>query len=123
MPEAADELPENAAEAAPASRLRPWQWALVAVLAILALVLLAVWLQRENLAHRIISRQLSHYDLPARYRLEKVGPLEQILTHVVVGDPARPDFTAERVEIHITPTLGLPTIGRIRVVQPRLFGV
>lgn len=123
MPEATDELPENAAEAAPASRLRPWQWALVAVLAILALALLAVWLQRENLAHRIISRQLSHYDLPARYRLEKVGPLEQILTHVVVGDPARPDFTAERVEIHITPTLGLPTIGRIRLVQPRLFGV
>jgi len=119
---AEDELPEIAAEAVPAFRPRRGVLALVAVLAVLALGLTALWLQRENLAHRIIGRQLSQYDLPATYRLEKVGPLEQVLTQVVVGDPARPDFTAERVEIHIAPTLGLPTIGRVRLIRPRLYG-
>jgi hypothetical protein len=122
MSKAEDELPEIAAEAVPAFRPRRGVLALVAVLAVLALGLTALWLQRENLAHRIIGRQLSQYDLPATYRLEKVGPLEQVLTQVVVGDPARPDFTAERVEIHIAPTLGLPTIGRVRLIRPRLYG-
>ena len=122
MPEAEDEIPEIAAEADPASRPNRRLLALVALVAVLALGLTALWLQRENLAHKIIGRQLSHYDLPATYRLEKVGPLEQVLTQVVVGDPARPDFTADRVEIHIAPTLGLPTIGRVRLIRPRLYG-
>ena len=80
---AEDELPEIVAEAVPAFRPRRSVLALVAVLAVLALGLTALWLQRENLAHRIIGRQLSHYDLPATYRLEKVGPLEQVLTQVL----------------------------------------
>ncbi len=122
MSTAEDELPEIAAEADPASRPNRRLLALVAFLAVLALGLSALWLQRENLAHKIISRQLDQYDLPATYRLEEVGPLEQVLTQVVVGDPAHPDFTADRVEIHIAPTLGLPTIGRVRLIRPRLYG-
>lgn len=122
MPTAEDELPENAAEAAPASRTRRRPLILTIVLAVLALGLVALWLQRENLAHRIIGKQLEQYGLPATYKLEKVGPLTQVISGVVVGDPARPDFTAERVEIHIVPTLGLPTIGSVRLVKPRLYG-
>lgn len=122
MSRAEDELPEIAAEADPAFRPNHRLLALVALVAVFALGLTALWLQRENLAHKIIGRQLSQYDLPATYRLEKVGPLEQVLTQVVVGDPARPDFTADRVEIHIAPTLGLPTIGRVRLIRPRLYG-
>ena len=53
---------------------------------------------------------------------EQVGPLTQVISSVVVGDPARPDFTAERAEIRIAPTLGLPTIGSVRLVRPRLYG-
>lgn len=122
MPEPVDEIPEIAAQAAPAFGPRRWPFVLTILLALLALALTALWLQRENLAHRIIGRQLAQYDLPATYRLERVGPLTQVISHVVVGDPARPDFTAERVEIHIVPTLGLPTIGRLRLVRPRLYG-
>ncbi len=122
MPTGEDELPEIAAQAAPAIGPRRWPFVLTIVLAMLALGLIALWLQRENLAHRIIGRQLAQYYLPATYRLERIGPLTQVISHVVVGDPARPDFTAERVEIHIVPTLGLPTIGQLRLVRPRLYG-
>lgn len=122
MPEAEDELPEIAAEAAPAPGMVRWPFVVAILLALLALGLVTLWLQRENLAHRIIGRQLDQYDLPATYKLEKVGPRSQVITNVVVGDPARPDFTAELVEVSIVPTLGLPTIGSVRLVKPRLYG-
>ncbi len=122
MPEDEDEIPENAAEAAPVPGSRRWPFLVVIILALLAVGLVALWLQRENLAHRIIGRQLAQYDLPATYQLEQVGPLTQVISHVVVGDPGHPDFTAERVEIRIAPTLGLPTIGSVRLVRPRLYG-
>ena len=120
MPQPEVELPEIAAEAAPAPGMRRWVMILTIALALLGLI--ALWLERENLAHRIIGRQLGQYGLPASYRLEKVGPREQVLTNVVVGDPARPDFTAERMEIQLRPRFGLPTIGSVRLVRPRLYG-
>ena len=122
MPEPEVELPENAAQAVPASGSRRWPYLLTIVLALFGLAVVALWVQRENLAHRIIGKQIEQYDLPATYKLEQVGPLTQVITGVVVGDPARPDFTAERVEIRIAPTLGLPTIGSVRLVKARLYG-
>lgn len=122
MPGPELQLSENTVEADPTSGQRRWPYLLTIVIALLALAAAALWLQRENLAHRIIGRQLDHFGLPATYRLEQVGPLTQVVSHVVVGDPARPDFTAERVEIRIEPTFGLPTIGQVRLVRPRLYG-
>ena len=122
MPQPEVELPENAAEAAPAPGMRRWPLVLTIVIALVALGLVALWLERENLAHRIIGRQLGQYGLPATYQLEAVGPREQVLTNIVVGDPARPDFTAERMEIRLKPRFGLPTIGSVRLVRPRLYG-
>lgn len=122
MSEPAAEPTEKAAEAAPAQKPRRRRRVL-AVLGLLVVVLLALlWWQRENLAHRIIAGQLETYDLPASYRLEQVGPLRQVLTGVVVGNPARPDFTAERIDVQIEPTFGLPTIGKVTLVRPRLYG-
>jgi hypothetical protein len=89
---------------------------------VLTLALAGAWLARERIAHRIVSGQLEDLGLPATYEIEKVGTKRQILTNVVVGDPARPDFTAERVEIETRLTFGTPTIGEITLVRPRLFG-
>lgn len=122
MAEAEVEPSESAAEAAPAPRRRRWRRGVAVVLVLLVMALALVWWQREKLAHRVIGGQLEQYQLPATYKLEQVGPLTQVLTDVVLGDPAKPDFTAERVEITIKPTFGLPTIGSVRLVRPRLYG-
>lgn len=122
MPDTEVELPDIAAEAFAASGARRWHFALALLLPALGFGTIGLWLQRENVAHRIIAGQLEQYDLRADYRIDRVEPLVQVLSQVVVGDPARPDFTAERVEIRIAPTFGLPTIGSVRIVRPRLYG-
>jgi hypothetical protein len=44
------------------------------------------------------------------------------LRNIVVGDPARPDLTIERAVVAIRYRFGLPDIGRVRLVRPRLHG-
>jgi hypothetical protein len=119
MSEAADELLEAPEEQAPPPR-RKRRWRVLALLLVVALV--AVWLARERIAHRIIVRQLESYELPATYELDQVSATRQVLSNIAIGDPARPDMTIERVEIETVLTFGLPTIGEIVLVRPRLYG-
>jgi Dicarboxylate transport len=119
MPEAADEPLEAPEEQAPPPR-RKRRWRVLVLL--LAIVLAAVWIARERIANRIIAGQLEELDLPATYELEQVGAARQVLKNIVIGDPARPDMTVERIEIETVPTFGLPTIGQVVLVRPRLFG-
>lgn len=101
---------------------RRWFRAFVGLMIVVALALAGAWLARERIANRIVAGQLEDLGLPATYQFEKVGTNRQILTNVVVGDPARPDFTAERIEIETQLTFGTPTIGEVMLVRPRLFG-
>ena len=113
---------EEAQELARApQRSRGW-WRLGVVAAVLAVVLLGVWLARERIAHKVINDRLENMGLPASYKIQNIGTTRQILTDIVIGDPAHPDLTVERAEVQIVPTFGLPTIGRVTLVRPRLFG-
>jgi hypothetical protein len=103
-------------------RKKRWMGPLGIVLAML-LAALAAWLMRERIAGDIIEDQLALYDIPASYDIAHIGAQNQILTDVVLGDPARPDFTADRVELHLRHRFGTPTIERVVLVKPRLFGV
>ena len=89
---------------------------------IVAAVLLGLWLARENIAHKVINSRLEDLGLPATYKLEKIGPSREILTDIVIGDPAHPDLTIERAEVQIEPTFGLPTLGQVTLFRPRLYG-
>lgn len=80
------------------------------------------WFSREEIAGNIIEGQLEAYDIPATYQIERIGGQRQVLTNVVVGDPAQPDLTIERAEIRIAYRFGTPRIGRITLVRPRLYG-
>lgn len=92
------------------------------VLVVAALALGIAWFARERIAGDVVDGQLRSYDLPATYKIESIGPNRQVLTNVVVGDPARPDLIVERVEVGLKYRLGPPGIGRITLINPRLYG-
>jgi hypothetical protein len=90
-------------------------------LALLAVLAIA-WFQREELAGNLIQDQLDKLGLAATYDIESIGPRRQVLVNVVVGDPAHPDLTIERVETSLVPRWPLPAIDRITLIKPRLYG-
>ncbi len=90
--------------------------------AVIALLLALVWFNRAAIVDRIISGQFESLGLPGKYKVESAGLGTQVLTNIVIGDPAHPDLTVERAEVKIVPTFGLPTVGRVTLIRPRLFG-
>lgn len=90
-------------------------------LAVLALIG-GLWLSRERIADNVIAAQLEKMGLPATYRIERIGGARQVLGNIRVGNPARPDLVIERAEVEILYPLGLPRIGSVKLVRPRLYG-
>ncbi|MEO1968170.1 MAG: YdbH domain-containing protein [Sphingomonadaceae bacterium] len=113
-------------ETQPTEARRRWRRKRVLVPATVALVfataLGGVWLERNRIADNTISSQLESYGLTGRYDLREVTPGLQVIDHLVIGDPTRPDLTVEQVQIRIHYRLGAPTIGSITLVKPRLYG-
>lgn len=105
-----------------AARPRRWRRAGVATAGVVAVLSGGLWLARESIADRVIATQLRDLGLPATYRIESIGPGQQVLRNVVIGDPARPDMTIERVALTIEYHLGTPTIGAVTLDKPRLYG-
>ncbi len=108
-----------------AARSRPprWRIAVYVGLGILAAALLGLWLTRNAIADRAIAGQLRSYGIPATYKLVSVGPRREVLADVVLGDPAHPDLTIERLTVFVNPRFGIPTLGRMIVERPRLYGI
>lgn len=114
--------PAEMAPDAPVARRRRGRWLLRGIGLLFALLLALAWFNRMAIVDRIVSGQLAGLGLPGKYRLESAGLGTQVLTDIVIGDPARPDLTIERAEVVIVPTLGLPTVGRVTLLRPRLYG-
>jgi len=57
--------------------------------------LAALWFSREEIADDIIVQELESLGLEAEYEVASIGPNEQILRNLVVGDPQQPDLTIE----------------------------
>ncbi|GGD95761.1 hypothetical protein GCM10011515_14570 [Tsuneonella deserti] len=121
MAEADSEVDEAAFASEPARR-RWWLRVLLVTLLVLLVAVAGIWFSRERIAENIIERQLRQYDIPATYKISRIGPDRQVLTNIVVGDPRAPDLTVERAEVPIVYRLGTPTIGRITLIRPRLYG-
>lgn len=103
-------------------RAPKWRRAGISALALVALAGGGLWLSKERLADRIIVGQLAAYGLPATYEIESIGPGQQILKNLVVGDPKRPDLTVDRVLVSIRYRWGAPYLGGITLVRPKLYG-
>lgn len=115
------EAPDDEVQPLAAERVRKRRWWLIAPALLLGLVALA-WLARERIADDFIAGQLESMGVPATYRIESIGTDRQVIKDVVIGDPARPDMTIARVEVETVTGWGLPGVGRITLVRPRLFG-
>jgi hypothetical protein len=98
------------------------RWIVFPFLLIFGLAFLALWLQREDIADDVIGSTLESYGIPATYEVERIGGRRQVLTNIVIGDPARPDLTIERAEVVIRYRFGYPGIAGIRLERPRLYG-
>jgi hypothetical protein len=92
------------------------------LLLILGLAFLAFWVQRKDIADNVIGGYLRSHHVRATYHIDRIGGARQVLSHIVVGDPNKPDLTIERAEVVIRYRLGLPAISRIVLVRPRLYG-
>lgn len=95
------------------------------VLAIAVIVLAAfgvIWAMRKDIADNVIASQLESLGLPARYDVVSIGPSQQVVRNLVIGDPARPDLTVQELRVATRLFWGWPGIGRITVIKPRLNG-
>ena len=100
-----------------------WRWRLsLIMLAALIVFFSAIWVSREEIAGNLIDDAIADSGLNVSYDIASIGAQQQILSNVVVGDPAAPDFTAETVIVDIGYTLGSPEIARVELMNPRLYG-
>ncbi|MGE3692589.1 MAG: YdbH domain-containing protein [Novosphingobium sp.] len=103
-------------------RRRRWRRVLGALAVLLFLALTTAWCSRERIAENIISGQVDQLGVPAAYKIESIGLDRQVISNVVIGDPRHPDMTIERVEAQVETWWGVPGLGRITLVRPRLYG-
>lgn len=101
------------------TRARWWLAGMGALL--LALVLLA-WVERRQLAGDYVDDLLAERGVRATYTIAELGPGGQRLTNLVIGDPARPDLTADWVETQTRIGWGGPQVVGVRAGQVRLRG-
>jgi hypothetical protein len=99
-----------------------WRLPVFALMIVLALALAYVWVTRKSIADNYIAAELERMGLPATYEVARIGPDEQILRNLSIGDPASPDLTVAEVRVETRLRFGFPGIGRITLVRPRLYG-
>ena len=118
--------PDQIADTPEDAPSRGWRFALSRALVLLVILILGSvvigWVQREEIARDLIAEQLATYDLPATYTIEDIDTNRQILSDIVVGDPLAPDLTIDKVVVDLSYGFGVPEIGRVTLVKPRLFG-
>jgi len=96
---------------------------IVLVLAVLLLVaLLAVWTQRKPIARDFVAKELAKRGVSARYEITKIGFRTQRLEKLSIGDPRRPDLTADWAEITTSIGLGTVKVTGVRASGVRLYG-
>ncbi|WBY15997.1 YdbH domain-containing protein [Erythrobacteraceae bacterium WH01K] len=114
---------ESAPGAGPRRNRRKWLVrALLALSLGLAAALFALWINRDYVATGFIDDRLAEYDISVTYNVERISGRRQVLTDIVVGSPARPDLTIDRLEVDLVYRIFGLEVGRLRAVRPRLWG-
>lgn len=80
----------------------------------------AAWIYRTPIVTAFVERELDARGIRATYTIAEIGVGRQRLTNVVIGDPANPDLTAERVDLSILVGLTGPSLAAVRAEGVRV---
>jgi translocation and assembly module TamB len=97
-------------------------WILAALIGLPVAAIAYAWNQRVPIAQDYIDDSLAAKGVPARYTIRNLGRDMQRLENVSIGDPARPDLTADWVEIDTSIWLLGYEIKAVRAGGVRLRG-
>ena len=78
------------------------------------------WVYRTPIVTHFVERELDARGIRATYTIAEIGVGRQRLTDVVIGDPANPDLTAERVDLSILVGLTGPSLAAVRAEGVRV---
>jgi translocation and assembly module TamB len=93
---------------------------LLAAMIAVALLLLLVWTARFRIATALVDRRLTAANVPARYRVTKIGPFLERMEDVSLGNPRHPDLVARRIDVTIGYGPAGPAVRGIEVEGVRL---
>lgn len=93
-----------------------------AVFLIFVVLLAIAYWQRLMIADRFVGRELETRGVRATYTIEEVGLRTQRLRNLIIGDPAKPDLTAELVEIDVSLNFSGATMRDVRASGVRVNG-
>ncbi|QJB67975.1 hypothetical protein HF685_00490 [Parasphingorhabdus halotolerans] len=100
-------------------RLRFFLYVLMFLLLVGFIVL---WFGRTSIADSFLRDELDKLDVEASYEISDIGFNKQVIRNLVIGDPSRPDLTAELVEVGNSLTLQGAGINWVRASGVKLFG-
>jgi hypothetical protein len=78
---------------------------------------------RKPIAEHFVDQELTKRGVKGTYQLTQLDAYHQRLEHVVIGDPAHPDLTADWVELSTTLGLSTASVDLVRAGGVRVRGV
>lgn len=105
-------------------RARPRRWVRHVVLGLATAALVgggAAWFSRERIAQNFVDDYLRQNGVAATYDIVAIGPRQQVIENLVIGDPARPDLTVQRMVVETGVGWAGPELRRLTVDGARLF--
>lgn len=102
---------------------RRWRTRIAAGIAAIAIVGgSASWIDRNRIVSNIIDDYLAESGVAASYDIVSIAPHRQVIANLVVGNPARPDFTARQMVVETGVGWAGPELRRVSIEGARLYG-
>jgi len=96
--------------------------AIYLLLFLLLIGFLVIWFSRISIAENLVETELGNLNVEASYEIADIGFNKQVIKNLVLGDPNRPDLTAEIVEVGNSLGIEGAGIDWVRAKNVKLYG-